>query len=193
VEIGPWEAFAIADYVTQVCDASPPTFREAVLTTLRAEVARYVTSGGNKVHQSLCAFVTQDGTCGIYPARPSACRTYYSLSRPACERYFFHSDMDGSHPVLRSLDHGLGSVLTLAEVLATGQPPFPQTDCPPMYEMQSVVLRILETPNALVRYLHGEDIFAGCARLTEETDLAASRQQLVQLHVPPVRTDAVPA
>jgi Fe-S-cluster containining protein len=185
VEIGPWEAFAIADYVTQVCEASPPTFREAVLTVLRDEVTRYVDSGGNTVRQSMCAFLGRDGQCGIYPARPSACRTYYSPSRQACEQYFFHTDMDGNHPVLRSLDQGIGSILTLAETLAPHRAPLPQTACPPMYEMQSAVLRILETPNALVRYLHGEDILAGCARLTDEAELTAAHQQLVQLHIPP--------
>ena len=47
-----------------------------------------------------------------------------------------------------------------------------------------MVLRILETPNALVRYLHGEDIFQGCARYTPEHELRAARAQLVQLEVP---------
>jgi hypothetical protein len=49
--------------------------------------------------------------------------------------------------------------------------------------MQSAVQRILETPAALTRYLHGEDIFACCATY-ESPDTLREGQRLLQLEVP---------
>ena len=195
VEVGPWEAFGIADYVTQACEQGLVS-RGAVLTLLQEEVTRYVQSGGDTTALRLCAFVTQEGTCGIYPARPSACRTYYSRSRAACERYFaqpvLHDTCDGRQ--VRMSDHGLAMTLTLAESQVAAQPPLPLGESTPFYEMQSMVLRILETPGALVRYLHGENIFDGCARFSPEADLREAHHSLVQLQVPkPEHTGAVTA
>jgi Fe-S-cluster containining protein len=185
VEVGPWEAFGIADYVTQACEEGVVS-RADVLARLHAEVTRYVASGGANDTLRLCAFLSRGGRCGIYPARPSACRSYYSASRAACERYFREPDLDAydGPPVVRTLDRGITAQLTVAEFLTAQCPPLPVGEIPPVYEMQSAVLRILETPHALVRYLHGEDIFAGCARHTPEPELRMAQEHLLQLHVP---------
>jgi Fe-S-cluster containining protein len=183
--VGPWEAFGIADYVTQACEAGAVS-REAVLARLKDEVTRFVASGSDKGTLRLCAFLSHEGHCGIYPARPSACRSYYSKSRASCERYFGQPVLrdDQLPSVVRTPDQGITAQLTIAETLAAPQPPMPAAEVPPLYEMQSMVLRILETPNALVRYLHGEDIFQGCARHTPETQLRAARDVFVHLQVP---------
>jgi Fe-S-cluster containining protein len=185
VEVGPWEAFAIADYVTQACEAGAVS-RAAVLARLHEEVTRYVASGHDKHAMRLCAFLGRGGHCGIYPARPSACRSYYSKSREGCERYFRQPDLDAGPPppVVRTPDQGITAQLSLAEILATGQGSVPDDGVPLLYEMQSMVLRILETPHALVRYLNGEDIFAGCARHSPEAELRQAREHLVQLQIP---------
>ena len=185
VEVGPWEAFGIADYVTHACEAGLMA-RADVLALLHQEVAQFVQSGGDTTAMRLCAFLSREGHCGIYPARPSACRTYYSRSRAACERYFAQSVLQDIHDGrnVRLYDYGLAMTLTLAESQVAAQPPLPPEEATPFYEMQSAVLRILETPNALVRYLHGENIFQGCARHTPETALRAARSTLVQLQVP---------
>ena len=118
VEVGVWEAFGIADYVLRACEASPVS-REDVLALLRQEVTCYVQSGGEKGAMRLCAFLSREGTCGIYPARPASCRSYYSHSRSACERYFAQPDLgETSHPsAVRTLDQGLAAQLMLAETL----------------------------------------------------------------------------
>jgi Fe-S-cluster containining protein len=185
VEVGPWEAFGIADFLTRAHDVGALS-REELLARLREEVTRFVDSGGDKGQARLCAFLTPHGTCGVYPARPAACRSYYSRSREACERYFGQPVLQdsGARRVVRTPEQGFTAQLTLAEFLATPEGPVPQDTPPPMYEMQSAVLRILETPNALVRYLHGEDIFQGCARHTPEPELRKARENLLQLQVP---------
>jgi hypothetical protein len=185
VEVGPWEAFGIAAYVTQAC-APAGVPRERVLARLQDEVTRFVQSGGDQGALRLCAFLRPDGHCGIYPARPAACRAYYSNSRAVCERHFGQVALDKPSPpsIVRTADHGIAAQLMLAETLATAGAPLPPGEAPPLYEMQSMVLRILETPNALVRYLHGEDIFQGCARHSPEPQLRAARERLLQLHVP---------
>jgi hypothetical protein len=186
VEVGVWEAFAIAAFLptAAAADALDPA---RVRTRLQEEVAFFVASG-SKDARRVCAFLTPQGGCGVYPARPAACRSYYSVSRAACERYFAQAILDEEvrgPRVLRLPDQAINVQLVIAEARAAAQPPLPAGEGAPFYEMQSAVLRILETPNALVRYLHGEDIFAGCARHTPETELRAASQQLVQLQVPP--------
>jgi Fe-S-cluster containining protein len=184
VEVGPWEAFGIANYVTEAWEVGAVP-REVVLARLHEEVARY-TAHGMDGPPRLCAFLSRTGQCGIYPARPAACRAYYSISREACECYFTAPTLgaaQGPH-ALRTADSAIAAQLTMAEICAIEGAPFPQSDIAPAYEMQSAVLRILETPNALVRYLHGEDIFAGCARNTSEAELRQARQNLVQLQIP---------
>jgi Fe-S-cluster containining protein len=133
VEVGPWEAFGIADYVTQACEAGVVP-REAVLGRLHEEVTRFVASGGDNGAPRLCAFLSRDGHCGIYPARPASCRSYYSRSRVDCERYFGQPDLgETTHPsVVRTPTQGFTAQLSVAETLATAQPPFPPDAAPPV-------------------------------------------------------------
>jgi Fe-S-cluster containining protein len=129
VEVSPFEAFAIAAVLSDLfaaTQATQPDFEPALRACLAEAVARYAASGFSRDRQGLCAFLTRDGVCGIYPGRPSACRTYYSTSRAACQRYFSQPQLTGNHAVIRGPDHGLALALTGAEVLALARPPFPR-------------------------------------------------------------------
>jgi len=189
VEISPLKAFGIALALPALWAGMRPTL-PTIEAEMRAALTResvYYGHTGFQHHDrpTLCAFLTPHGTCGVYPVRPSACRTYYSSSAAACQRYFTRPHMTGDHPVLRGpAEMTLALALTVAEMQALGRPPFPPTGLP-SYEMQSAVARILDTPQALTRYLHGEDIFQGCIPLTA-ADTLRDAQQLWQLSVPPL-------
>ena len=85
--------------------------------------------------------------------------------------------------MVRGPDMGITGMLQLAETQATTRAPFAPSALVPFYELESAVLRILETPNALARYLEGEDIFEGCARHSDEAALRKARD-LLQLAIP---------
>lgn len=46
-----------------------------------------------------CPFL-KDGSCGIHPARPLACRIYLSMSEPSCKTFYHKPDQPDSYPQL---------------------------------------------------------------------------------------------
>lgn len=182
VEVGPLEAFAIADLL-QLLGSHDDIFFDQVRARLQEESHRFALEGLDSGPR-LCALLTSHGTCSIYPARPVACRDFGSLSQQACQAHYTQERLDEGYKIVH-LDalYPLRMAAIAGQHLAGQAPPLPQTALPQFYEMQSAVLRILETPNALVRYLHGEDIFAGCARHSP-TERLQQTGDLLQLHVP---------
>jgi Fe-S-cluster containining protein len=181
VEVNPLEAFMIADYLQTTWEHKD--LDQVLIPRLKHAVAELRTTPGSRIRQDLCAFITPDERCGVYAVRPSVCRTFFSPKRQACEAYA-DSGLDGQSPEVL---HGPFSLIYLAlhvgSLIALSSVPFPDTELTPFYELQSAVLCVLETPQALERYLDGEDIFVDCERC-ESLEELKQFSQLVQLSVP---------
>ncbi|HYH38343.1 MAG TPA: YkgJ family cysteine cluster protein [Azospirillum sp.] len=104
----------------------------------------------------LCPLL-EDGACGIYPARPSACRSLASFDAELCGRSFGANSGEGlpapAAPMhLRSAyQASLRAALTLAGLPAVA------------YELNAGLNRVLTTPDAEARWLNGDDVFEGIA------------------------------
>ncbi|HYG85145.1 MAG TPA: YkgJ family cysteine cluster protein [Azospirillum sp.] len=102
----------------------------------------------------LCPLL-EDGACGIYAVRPSACRSLASFDAEVCARSFGANSGEGlpaptAGMELRSAyQASLRTALTLAGLPAVA------------YELNAGLNRVLQTPEAEARWLKGEDIFAG--------------------------------
>ena len=104
----------------------------------------------------LCPLV-EDGACGVYPVRPTSCRSLASFDADLCARSFGANSGEGlpapAAPMhLRSAyQASLRAALTLAGLPAVA------------YELNAGLNRVLNTPDAEARWLSGEDVFDGIA------------------------------
>ena len=104
-----------------------------------------------------CALLL-DGMCQVYPHRPLACRAWNSASRDDCERIFAQGDPVSTLPPLDmrayeavwDVGHGLTAGLKQARLDSH------------TYELHSILLRAIEVPDAVQRWLQHDDVFAGC-------------------------------
>lgn len=104
-----------------------------------------------------CALLS-DGRCTVYPHRPLACRAWLSTSREACENIFAHGDPVSMLPPLDmqayeavwQVAHGMADGLKQARLDSN------------TYELHSILLRTIEMPAAVQRWLQHDDVFAGC-------------------------------
>ena len=103
-----------------------------------------------------CALLV-DGVCSVYEARPIACRAWNSMDRSCCE-IIFHGDPVTMMPPLDMTAYE--AVWEVAQGLTEGIRRA-RLDSHP-YELHSLLLRVLDTPNAAQRWLQREDVFAGC-------------------------------
>lgn len=112
--------------------------------------------------------------CGIYTARPLACRAFASTSLPACERSFDALTDDvpvppGLSNVRSALENALRAALQ-ANGLATAS-----------YELNAALVTALQTPHAQARWLRGEPVFGAVATdRTEDEGTARTRAIMIE-------------
>jgi Fe-S-cluster containining protein len=105
-----------------------------------------------------CGLLGDDGLCQVYAARPLVCAGVFSLSRTACELAATHNDPASQRVPLdrpaKAWTMGISGGLqrALVEAGLDGN----------LYELNSAVLRALQTPDVAARWLAAEDVFAGC-------------------------------
>ena len=134
---------------------------EAILERVRAanRVTRGISSYERAVKRFPCALL-KDNTCMAYGVRPGPCRGFTSTSMRACEQGY-NGDYNApvrTPPVWVTLRQAhmqaLWAALTAADLPAE------------RYDFHHALLIALETPDAELRWLKGEDIFASVARET---------------------------
>ena len=104
-----------------------------------------------------CSMLGEDGKCQIYAARPLICSGVFSTNRQACldaGESAQNGDISGTVPLDLDAIQATGGISgTLQRVLVEngldGN----------LYELNSAILEVFDLPNALGRYLAGEDIF----------------------------------
>lgn len=156
VDITAPEAFVMAAYLqTAFTEAE----FEAAATRLAANAERIqaLSHDEHALAKIPCALLV-NGQCGIYAARPFACRAWHSMSAARCEAIFTHGDPLSMIP---PLDMDLYN--TQWEVVygfAEGIRQAGLDERP--YELHSMLHRALSLPDVALRWLQGEDVFAGC-------------------------------
>jgi Fe-S-cluster containining protein len=147
---------------------------ETILNRVRAadQRTRGMTSMERAKQKIPCALL--DGNvCSIYAARPGACRGFVSTSAKACERGFNGENVQIETPaVWTSLRSAHKQALWAA--LAASELPSEH------YEFHHALRIALETPDAELRWLKGEDIFAGVAReFLDDASANAHNQKII--------------
>ena len=124
-----------------------------------------------------CGLLKEDNTCGVYAARPLACRGYNSLSVQKCEEAYNHPAAPNTAPFdyhakvwVVAIGNGMMDAQRARGLDAKG------------YELNSAVLCALTTPQAATKWINGQDIFKDCL-----IDRANQRQ------APPAPQQAGPA
>lgn len=149
--VSPPEIFRVAGWLRRNRAGSPELGREAVL-------ARCVEKSRPTLAEMFTAKVPcpalVDNECGVHPARPLACRQFFSLSVGACIRKFGHDE--GEVPFLEPAIHR-GMLIRILLFGAARSLGLPDT----AYELAGALRVALCEPQAERRWLAGEDVFAG--------------------------------
>ena len=157
VEITPLEAIvAGADLANRLSDDELAALKPRLHASA---VLRFTsTSSGEGPRKTRCEMLGDDGLCQIYESRPLVCAGVFSLSRDACEAACCGVALaDAQVPLDRPAKAWMmgvsgGLQRAMVEAGLDGN----------LYELHSILLRVLETDRAAARWLAGEDIFAGC-------------------------------
>lgn len=157
VDVTPLEAIVVAEYVRETF---PQDRLEALKKRLATNTAarKQMTADERRQVRLACGLLGADGLCQVYPARPLVCAGVFSLSRAACEASVHQADLAGHVVPLdrpakvwtMGVSGGLQRVLVEAGLDGN------------LYELNSIVLRAIEIPDAAARWLAGDDIFAEC-------------------------------
>ena len=156
VDITAPEAFAMADHMRTALSDDALT---AMTARLAANATRIqaLSHDDHALAKIPCALL-DNGQCGIYAARPFACRAWHSTSAARCEAIFAQGDPLSMLPRLEmdlynaqwDVVYGVSSSLQQAGL----------DDRP--YELHGMLQRALAEPDAAQRWLQGEAVFAGC-------------------------------
>jgi Fe-S-cluster containining protein len=153
----PLEAIVAAEYL--LARASPALVAKVCQRLAENAARRAAMNAEERSRIRLrCGLLGDDGLCQVYEARPLVCAGVFSLSRTACELAATHSDPASQRVPLdrpaKAWTMGVSGGLqrALVEAGLDGN----------LYELNSIVLRALQTPDVGARWLANEDVFAGC-------------------------------
>ncbi len=165
VDVTVLEALALVAYLQQTL---PPDalqrLRERIATT--AAKIHGLSYEDHTLAKIPCALL-QNGACVAYAKRPLACRAWTSTSKQRCEAIFQHGDPVSMLPPLDM--QAYEAVWDLARGLVDGLKRA-RLD-PYTYELHSILLRVLDTPDAMARWLRRDPVFAGCLMGAIEPDV----------------------
>jgi Fe-S-cluster containining protein len=170
-DITPLEAIVAAQHL--LARASSETVTKVCQRLAENAARRAAMSAEERARIRLrCGLLGDNGLCQVYEARPLVCAGVFSLSRSACELAATHSDPASQRVPLdrpakawtMGVSGGLQRVLVEAGLDGN------------LYELNSIVLRALQTADVSARWLAKEDVFAGCL--------------CTDAHSPPRRTEA---
>lgn len=148
VEVTIFGAVAIAAFVKN----SRPDLAAALRDTAPKVVG--LRPSQRAASQIACAFLQQDNTCAVYAVRPTACGSYFSFDRTACEEDRKSGGVSGNIPV-----YGLPGVLSsiITDGLSVACQDQGLQSC--TVELLTAVALILDDPTAVSRWLAGQQVF----------------------------------
>jgi Fe-S-cluster containining protein len=100
VEVRPYEAFFLAAHVRS---STGEAAQQALLAKLDANLARIAPlTPQQHIRAGIpCALLDDQGRCGVYAARPAACRKYYSTAVDTCR----DAHANPHAPLVREIEH----------------------------------------------------------------------------------------
>jgi len=169
------EVFHIASTMRAQHAADFETRRAAIRT---AAHSTHGLSDFERARRKLPCALLENNMCTVYDARPGPCRGMTSASVKACERAFSGANVPIPTPrvwtTLRNAHlQALMAALTAADLSSES------------YDLNEAILVPLDNPDAETRWLKGEDVFKGVARLHLGADnpvvMENNRQVIAQL------------
>ncbi|HSJ97638.1 MAG TPA: YkgJ family cysteine cluster protein [Myxococcota bacterium] len=159
VEVQPYEAFRLADWLRRHFDAARLA---GVVARLRANVERTRALGkeARKRSNLPCALLGADGACTAYEARPAQCRRYHSTDLAPCKA--FHADPareeieSAMHPAVA---HNADVIITQARHAVRAAGLREESE-----DMNFALLAALENPKAWRRWKDGKAPFPDTPR-----------------------------
>jgi Fe-S-cluster containining protein len=165
---------ASAPEIFLVANALREQHKDNLVARVRAadQRTRGLTSMERAKQKIPCALLEQN-MCSVYGSRPAACRGFTSTSVKACEGGFNGENVQINTPAVWTSLRGAHKQALWAALAASKLPVA-------LYEFHHGLRIALETPDAELRWLKGEDIFAGVAReITNDPAADASNQRII--------------
>ena len=153
VEIRPYEAFVLAEFIEQQMSGAAAAQVRAQLATNRARIAP-LTAREHTEAGIACALL-QEGVCSVYAARPAACRKYYSLSVKTCREAFENPTLPLSGPLEDDNLRLAGNAVALGFARGIEESGRDAN----RYELHAAVLEALDNPKTAKRYRDGKKAF----------------------------------
>jgi Fe-S-cluster containining protein len=147
---------------------------EAIIARVRAadERTRGLSSMERAKQRIPCALL-EENMCSVYGSRPAACRGFSSTSVQVCERGFNGEDVQINTPAVWT---SLRSAHKQALWAALAAAKLPSA----LYEFHHALRIALEMPDTELRWLKGEDVFAGVAReVMNDPVVDANNQRII--------------
>jgi Fe-S-cluster containining protein len=152
------EIFLIANHIR---DNARDDFQAVLARVGAAERSTRGLGGFERARRKLpCALLDGDA-CSVYAARPGPCRATVSLSAQTCEHGYHGENVRIAAPAMWGVLRNAHLQALWAGLSAANLPG-------ESYELNHAVMVALETPDAEARWLKGEDVFAGVAKLRIE-------------------------
>jgi hypothetical protein len=160
-------------HVANTLRAAHPNDFEATRARIRAaESMTHGLSGIERGKRRLPCALLENNVCSVYDARPGPCRGAASTSMRACEIAFSGGNAGIPTPsvwtALRNAHlQAMWAALTAAELPSDS------------YDLNEAICVALEQPDAEARWLKGEDIFRGVARMRVESPAIAEHNRKI--------------
>lgn len=162
VSITPVEAFWIAAHLRYTL---PPAEFQLARERIATHAARAtgMTIEGRAAARFACALLAPDGACSIHPFRPLGCRGWTSFDSAACDAALAAQRPGHEGPQDAALHAAAGAASEAVNLAARAAQAAPGD-----YEFHGALLRALDTPAGSERWAAGQDVFAGCWRVTSD-------------------------
>ena len=150
------EIFHVANVLREQYKDNP----QSILARVRSadEKTRNLSVRERQMAKIPCALL-EDNACSVYPDRPGVCRGLVSISARACERAYNGQDSQIETPAVWTSLRNAQKQALWAALDARNLPS-------ESYDFHHGLRIALENPDAEERWLKGEDLFAGVARVT---------------------------
>jgi len=160
-------------HVANTIRAQHPQDFAATLERIKVgERANHGLSGVERAHRKLPCALLENNLCTVYNARPGPCRGMSSASVKTCETAFSGGNVAIPTPLVWTTLRNAHLQAMWAALTAVKLP----WDS---YELNEAVCVALEQPNAEARWLKGEDVFAGVARMRVDSPAIAEHNRKV--------------